>query len=884
MKKKLTFLALTLILILSVCATTVFATTEAASLKITAANLSLENAVYMNFKVTHENIDRDDVKLLVWEEMPEAYTKGTEDTCLSAKTDKDGNTFFHYTDLTAKDMTKLIYACAYAKIDGVEYYSSPIKYSIAIYAHRMKASSTDAELLELIDAMLEYGALAQKYFNHNTDILATAPLYQISVNGGKLEDGFAIGWYHEGATAILTANEAEEGYVFSHWTNSVGETVGETETLEVIINGIDNYTAVCERNDITHKISVDNGVLEDGFTVGWYREGTQATLTANEPSKGYVFSHWVNSLGEIVGKQATLMVTVNSEEFYTAIYKMDTSEPEDTEIVYNMPVLSDEKAAVFIGFITNNSNLTQAVAENQEWYQIMTNTYKGDDFAEKAKAFTTTVLSTISSQATESVDNSEYLRQDLVAFFEDEAFFWNIDSFQEGVELGFDLLGVMTENLDLGLIIDSLYGGIEKVNDFVSDLTLFVKGSEWALECEKAGRYTYFCRYINNRNSFRTYYSIDDMNETDYAHFQTLMAGCRFDAAERNQFAAFIDGFTWITHKESFLNHFDLLDEWAEYIYQLNFYVNHTNFHKEDIPSEGLSYTSISNGYMVSGIGTCKDTKLIIPSVYNGKPVVKIAESAFKGCTQLKSIVIPDSVTEIGKGAFSGCSNIESMTIPFVGSSSDNGPNYTSTSHPEYCFGYIFGTDAYEGATKIFQTVGTIDSKGFYIPDSLNTIIMTGNYMPYGAFSRLNVEKIILLGNIYQMFDSSFYGNNGISEIRLPKNCAYIGCTRTYGFWDMCDVFQDCDNLKAIYIPKTLKFIGKFSFDGCDNLTDVYYEGTEEEWKAISIGDFNDCLTNATIHYNHDYEQFEEQKDDVDISDILGEEFKGEDDFFDKIV
>ena len=225
MKKKLTFLALTLILILSVCATTVFATTETASLKITAANLSLENAVYMNFKVTHENIDRDDVKLLVWEEMPEAYTKGTEDTCLSAKTDKDGDTFFHYTDLTAKDMTKLVYACAYAKIDGVEYYSAPIKYSIAIYAHRMKASSTDAELLELIDAMLEYGALAQKYFNHNTDLLATAPLYQISVNGGKLEDGFAIGWYHEGATATLTANEAEEGYIFSHWENSLGNSV-----------------------------------------------------------------------------------------------------------------------------------------------------------------------------------------------------------------------------------------------------------------------------------------------------------------------------------------------------------------------------------------------------------------------------------------------------------------------------------------------------------------------------------------------------------------------------------------------------------------------------------------------------------------------------------
>jgi len=35
----------------------------------------------------------------------------------------------------------------------------------------------------------------------------------------------------------------------------------------------------------------------------------------------------------------------------------------------------------------------------------------------------------------------------------------------------------------------------------------------------------------------------------------------------------------------------------------------------------------------------------------------------------------------------------------------------------------------------------------------------------------------------------------------------------------------------------------------CDSLTDVYYSGNEEEWNAISIGDDNGDLTNATIHY-----------------------------------
>ena len=41
------------------------------------------------------------------------------------------------------------------------------------------------------------------------------------------------------------------------------------------------------------------------------------------------------------------------------------------------------------------------------------------------------------------------------------------------------------------------------------------------------------------------------------------------------------------------------------------------------------------------------------------------------------------------------------------------------------------------------------------------------------------------------------------------------------------------------------------AFGNCNNLTDVYYVGSEEEWKLITIGNDNYDLTNATIHYNY---------------------------------
>lgn len=245
MKKKFLIMLMTMLLLISICAITAHATDAAApTLKIEGASLSLKNAVYINFKVGAENMTATDSKLLVWDSVPTEYKKDAEAVCLDCLgINSDGYAVFQYDNLTAKDMTKTVYACAYAVVDGVEYYSEPIKYSILTYAHNMK-DTADTKLKNLLDGMLDYGALAQIYFNHNTDFLANATIYEINVSNGILEDGFTRGLYQAGATATLTANEAEEGYVFSHWTNSVGETVSETETLEVTVNGAESYVAV----------------------------------------------------------------------------------------------------------------------------------------------------------------------------------------------------------------------------------------------------------------------------------------------------------------------------------------------------------------------------------------------------------------------------------------------------------------------------------------------------------------------------------------------------------------------------------------------------------------------------------------------------------------
>ena len=90
------------------------------------------------------------------------------------------------------------------------------------------------------------------------------------------------------------------------------------------------------------------------------------------------------------------------------------------------------------------------------------------------------------------------------------------------------------------------------------------------------------------------------------------------------------------------------------------------------------------SGFVVSGIGTCTDKKIMIPPTYKGRPVTGIANIqntfatevvipdsitligwyAFCDCTALTNVTIPDGVASIDKGTFMGCTSLSSVTIP----------------------------------------------------------------------------------------------------------------------------------------------------------------------------------------------------------------------------
>ena len=101
---------------------------------------------------------------------------------------------------------------------------------------------------------------------------------------------------------------------------------------------------------------------------------------------------------------------------------------------------------------------------------------------------------------------------------------------------------------------------------------------------------------------------------------------------------------------------------------------------------------------------------------------------------------------------------------------------------------------------------------------------------------------ILTISGTGDMYDGSPWGDytDKIKEIIINNGVTSIG---NYAF-------EDCINLKSVTIPSSVVEIGYSAFYNCENLNNVYYSGSENQWNKMVIGDYNDPLFDATIHYN----------------------------------
>ena len=70
------------------------------------------------------------------------------------------------------------------------------------------------------------------------------------------------------------------------------------------------------------------------------------------------------------------------------------------------------------------------------------------------------------------------------------------------------------------------------------------------------------------------------------------------------------------------------------------------------------SYDDTLGGYVASAADTSIKRAIILEEV-DGKPVLALADEAFKNCAELVKITLPDSLIRVGHSAFDGCGKLE---------------------------------------------------------------------------------------------------------------------------------------------------------------------------------------------------------------------------------
>jgi hypothetical protein len=120
--------------------------------------------------------------------------------------------------------------------------------------------------------------------------------------------------------------------------------------------------------------------------------------------------------------------------------------------------------------------------------------------------------------------------------------------------------------------------------------------------------------------------------------------------------------------------------------------------------------------------------------------------------------------------------------------------------------------------------------------------------IPYN--SKKNPDKIVT-----KIAEEAFKITVGLNKVIIPNSIKVIGE----------EAFKTSGVKEIVFCGKPSE-INTNAFEDCMWLKDVYFKGSKAEWDAIEIGEGNEALLNATIHF--DYTNVTKSYVDEKIGDI----------------
>ena len=231
-------------------------------------------------------------------------------------------------------------------------------------------------------------------------------------------------------------------------------------------------------------------------------------------------------------------------------------------------------------------------------------------------------------------------------------------------------------------------------------------------------------------------------------------------------------------------------------------------------PSEGLEFSMIDEKTCkITGIGTCTDTMVHIPSEINGLIVTEVrAGYSWQRKEPIKGIMIPDSVTKISTDvdrSYGFSKSLEKIILP------ETPISFTDT---EIIFGGpIWGdpNDWTDGALYFGSHLIRVRS------DVKDTFIIRDG--------TVDVAR------------AAFY-SSAATHVIIPDSVVMIDQ----------EAFMHCEALNRVTIGSGVEYIGESAFYNCDVLRKIAYAGSETQWQSIEKNGMRGGTTptNYEVIYN----------------------------------
>lgn len=268
-----------------------------------------------------------------------------------------------------------------------------------------------------------------------------------------------------------------------------------------------------------------------------------------------------------------------------------------------------------------------------------------------------------------------------------------------------------------------------------------------------------------------------------------------------------------------------------------------------------------------------------ISKIYIEEGITVLGNYSFEDMDNLVSISIPESLYGLGFYAISGCTKLKELTIPseirqwgtpMIYNCAQLHVNLTQRANAilrtlreynipftvfdaESDFIYVddYSVSAYIGSEDIViipNGVTRIYSHAFAYDRNIKTIILPNSVtsIEHEAFMGCSsLQNIVFSTSLIQIEVRAFSDCASLETISLPKSIRSIDT----------QVFMNCTGLKRVYLASNFANVAYGAFQDCSSITDVFFEGTEQQKQTITINEENDYFINANWHLNYNLEK-----------------------------